>query len=184
MAQITFRWTGDGIARLEAAMNKLEGPRKMAALRRALNHTGDKVFTRVKRELQTQIGAPQSVIVRYGKVRKVRASNAAMQYLIIAKGGPIPLKHFGARQGATGVSAAPWHNRKLYKSAFVVGSLGGHAFWRKGKERLPIERIAGPNVPKEMVKDQVAAAFQAVTASSLPARVEHEVRVLTNGVVS
>lgn len=122
--------------------------------------------------------------MKYGRVRKIPASGAVLEFLITSRGGPIPLKHFKARQVGSGVSAAPWNNRKIYKHAFIVPSLGGHAFWRMGKGRLPIKRIAGPNVPKEMVKDQVAAAFNTLVSASLPSRVEHEIRVLTDGVVS
>lgn len=185
MAQISIHWSGNGLARLKAAVDKLgnEGQSR-TVLRRALNHTGNKAFTIVKRTLAQQIGASQAAILKYGKVRKVPATSAALEFLIISKGGPIPLKHFKARQVASGVSAAPWRNRKIYDHAFIVPSLGGHAFWRMGSGRLPIKRIAGPNVPKEMVKDQVAVAFNALVSTNLPARVEHEIRVLTDGVVS
>lgn len=184
MAVITMHWQGNGIARLTAAADKLAGPQKYTVLRRALNHTGDKVHTIVVRTLAKQIGAPQHVIKKYGKISKIRASNATLTYMIRCNGGPIPLKHFRAYQTRKGVSAAPWNNRKTYKSGFIVASLGGHAFWRTGRARLPIERIAGPNVPKEMVKDETAAAFQATTSTQLPPRIAHEIRALTNGVVS
>lgn len=177
-------WSGNGIARLTVAADALAGAKKNTALRRALNHTGDKTFTIVKRTLQKQIGAPQHVILRYGRIRTQRANTGALVYQIVAKGGPIPLKHFSAYQTRRGVSAAPWRNRKVYKSAFIVARLGGHVFWRTSSKRLPIERVAGPNVPKEMVRDMVAAAFEATVSMSLPARVEHEVRVITNGVVT
>jgi len=65
-----------------------------------------------------------------------------------------------------------------------VPSLRGDAFWRKDSGHLPIKGIAGPNVPKEMVKDHVAAAFEALVSTDLPARLKHEIRVLTDGVVS
>ena len=61
------------------------------------------------------------LIVKYGQVRKVRANNAALEYLIVSRGGPIPLKHFGAYQTRKGVSAAPWRNRKIYRGAFILG---------------------------------------------------------------
>lgn len=182
MATLTIRFEGDGITRLVGAMTQLSN-RVPDAMRRALNHTGDKARTRVKRALSQQIRAPQAAIVQYGKMRTERANYGRLEYAIIAAGGPIPLKYFRPNQTARGVSAAPWGNRKVYKSAFMGGSMGGHVFWRKGKERLPIERIAGPNVPKELVKDQSAAAFIA-TAAEFPPRVAHEIRVLTNGVVS
>ncbi len=184
MAALTMHWQGDGIRKLTIAAEKLGSAKKNTVLRRAVNHTLDKVHTAVLRALAQQIGAPQNVIKRYGKITKVRANNATLTAIIRCSGGPIPLKHFKAYQTRKGVSAAPWRNRKTYKSAFIVARLGGHAFWRTGSKRLPIERIAGPNVPKEIVKDASAAAFHAVTNATLPARVAHEIRALTNGVVS
>lgn len=184
MPTIVFRLDGDGVSRLTVAMEKLAGPKKTAALRRALNHTGDRAYTIVKRTISKQIGAPQSIIQRYGRLRPRKASSALLEYVIRSDGGPIPLKHFAPYQGRAGVTAAPWHNRKLYKSAFIVRSLGGHVFWRDGRKRLPITRIAGPNVPKELVKAETAAAFQMTVATRLVPRVEHEIRAITAGVVS
>jgi hypothetical protein len=94
------------------------------------------------------------------------------------------MKHFRAAQNAAGVSASPWRNRKLYRHACIVASAGAHAFWRTGSSRLPIKRIAGPNVPKEMVKEHVGHAFAALVASDLPPRVDHEIPAITNGVLS
>lgn len=181
MSIIRARFDGDGIMKMLVAAEALSN-RTSDACRRAVNHTGDKANTRVKRALSKQIRAPQSAIMQYGRLRTRRANFGALTYEIISSGGPIPLKYFKPNQTRKGVSAAPWGNRKVYKSAFMNG-LGGHVFWRKGKARLPIERIAGPNVPKELVKDQSAAAFLAVSAE-LPARLAHEIRVLTKGIVS
>lgn len=184
MATLTMHWQGDGVGKLTIACEKLSSTQKNNVLRRAVNHTLDKVHTAVLRTLADQIGAPQNVIRRYGKITKIKANNATLTGIIRCAGGPIPLKHFRAYQTRKGVSAAPWKNRKVYRSAFIVPSLGGHAFWRTSHKRLPIERIAGPNVPKEIVKDASAAAFHAVTAATLPARVAHEIKAITNGVVS
>lgn len=49
---------------------------------------------------------------------------------------PFPLKRLGPRQTRKGVSAG----RIRVDSAFIVGSLGGNVFKRKGSERLPIEK--------------------------------------------
>lgn len=184
MAQLVIKWTGNGIARIRAAADTLAGPRKTAALRRAINHTGDKTRTQVMRALAHEIGASQTIIRKYGGVRARRASAGLLEYAIISRGGPIPLKHFRARQTKRGVTASPWRNRKTYKSAFIVASLGGHVFWRKGSRRLPIERVAGPNVPKELVKTYVHGVFERIVIRELPPRVEHEVRRLTGGVFS
>lgn len=121
----------------------------------------------------------------------MKASGAALEYLIITKGRPIPVKHFRPNQTKKkGVSASPWRRRRQYPSAFIVESLGEHVFWNthawsETRERFnKLERIAGPNVPKELVKDQVAASFETLVSTDLPARIEHEVRAITNGVVS
>jgi len=185
MAMLELRWQGNGIARLTHATEVLSSGPKHTALRRALNHTGNATFTLVKRTLAKQVGTTQAAVVKYGLVKATQASNAYLEYRITARGGTIPLKYFAANQTKKGVSARPWGNRKLYRSAFIVASMGGHAFWRKGRAgRLPIERIAGPNVPKEMVKDATAMAFYRTVSTRLPTRVAHEVRLITNGVLS
>lgn len=183
MTTIAFKWQGNGIARLTAAVDKLEGPRKRAALRRAVNHTGDKTFTVVRRVLAKEMGLTQADLQRRG-LSKRKANDASLTYSIIGRGKHIPLKDFAARQGARGVSATPWGIRRMFKHTFIVASIGGNVFKRLGKKRLPIEKLWGPAIPREMVREVTANAFQTTVAASLPARVEHEVRVLTDGVLS
>lgn len=183
MTTIAFRWEGNGIARITAAVEKLEGSRARSALRRAVNHTGDKTFTVVRRVLAKEMGLTQADLVKRGLTRQ-KASEATLSYAIVGRGGFIPLKDFKARQGRRGVSAAPWGVRRMFKSTFIVRSAGGNVFKRVGKKRLPIEKLWGPAIPREMVREVTASAFQTTVAANLPARVEHEVRVLTDGVVS
>jgi len=197
MAHMVINWSGDGIIRIEAALKTLFGrSRKRNALRRAVNLVGDRTHTQVVRSLGRQIRAPQRVIRQYGAVRRIKANNSSLSYVIRSDGGPIPLKYFRANQTAKGVSAAPWGNRKVYRHAFLIGKFGQHAFWRtsakrkmskgryQGKMRQPIERIAGPNVPKEIVKDEVKKTFETFVSKQLPNRVEHEIKVITKGVLS
>ena len=185
MSQIVVSWSGDGLVRVEAALKDIAGSsRKRTVLRRAINHTGDKVHTRVVRALARQIRAPQHVIKKYGAVRRIKANAQDLTYTIRSDGGPIPLKYFRANQTRKGVSAAPWGNRKVYRHAFLISKFANHAFWRAGPKRLPIERIAGPNVPKELVKDQARQVFEQVTSKELPERVAHELKVLAKGVLS
>jgi len=181
--QILVTVEGDGIQKLVVAVGSLHN-RTPDAARRALNHIGDKGRTLVKRALADQIQAPQYAIMKYGKVRAIRATYARLEYAIVSTGGPIPLKHFKPNQTAKGVSAAPWGRRRVYTHSFMhKNAMNGHVVWRVGKARLPIQRVAGPNVPKELVKDKSAAAFHTV-AAELPGRVEHEIKVITDGIVS
>jgi hypothetical protein len=150
------------------------------ALARAINHTGDKARTQIARALVKQTG------VKYGAVRKAMTSKLAsagtLMHRIISKGGYISLKEFGARQTSKGVSAAPWNKRRVFAHTFIIPSLGGHVFERRGHDRLPIRKLWGPAIPKEMVKDQSKKAFETTVASDLPSRIEHEVTAILTGI--
>lgn len=185
MATITFQWTGDGIARVIGATEALHGSRKFAALRRAVNHTGDKAYTLVKRTLAKQMGLSSHALLKDGRaLAKRRASGASLEYQIVSTGRAIRMKEFRWRQTSKGITAYPWNVRHAFKGAFVIRRWSGNLYRRRTAKRFPLEALYGPNINKELVKDASAAAFQQVVATSLPARVEHEVRVLTNGVVS
>jgi hypothetical protein len=149
------------------------------ALRRAINHTGDKARTQIGRALVKQTG------LKYGKVRQalrtVPAGNVSLVYRIIAHGGFTSLKEFGARQTKRGVSAAPWGKRHLFPHAFIAPSLGGHVFIRTGKGRFPIHKLWGPAIPAEMVKAESRAAFERTVANELPARLALEVNAILDG---
>lgn len=190
MARLSITWSGTGIERMEAAMEKLAGPRRVAAARRALNHTGDKVFTAVRREVSKQVGLPQKTIVARGRLKPFRATGGNLTHIIRSSGRALSLSHFKPRQLAAGTKASPWGRRQMFKHAFmgprpgvIAPRLGGHVWVRKGSSRMPIKFLYGPSIPKELVRDESAAAFARVSAE-LPARVEHEVKVITDGVLS
>lgn len=149
------------------------------ALRRAINHTGDKARTQISRVLVKQTG------LKYGKVRQalrtVPAGNTLLVYRIIARGGYTSLKEFGARQVKKGVTAAPWGKRHLFPHAFISPALGGHVFVRKGKGRYPIHKLWGPAIPAEMVKAESKAAFERTVATELPARLSLEINAILAG---
>ncbi len=183
MTSITVTWDGDGLQRMQAAVEKLSGRNTDDALRRALNHTGDKARTVVKREVAKQAGLSQGDLMRYGGIRIDRANYGSLAYTIYSSGRHIPLRAFKARQTRRGVTAAPWNTRRTFRHTFMVASMGGHVFKRVAASRGPIKKLWGPSVAKELVRDPTAAAWRQV-AHTLPARVEHEVRVITDGVVS
>jgi len=185
MAVLHFQWSGNGIARMTMALERLESSRRHAAFRRALNHTGDKTFTQVKRTLSKQMGLTQKALMGNGRnLKKRRAAGGALDYQIISHGGAIRLKEFKHRVTSKGLTAYPWGVRHSFKSAFVIPRYGGNLYRRRTSKRFPLEALYGPNISKELVKDATAAAFQAIVATELPPRVEHEVRVITSGVLS
>jgi hypothetical protein len=155
------------------------------AIRRALNWTGDKARTKVVRVLARQTGA------KYGAVRRAvvtkRANYGRLVYRLVAFGGYLSLKEFGARQRRDGVSAAPWGRRTVFRHAFVSSAMGGHVFVREilpsGQRagRLPLRQLWGPAIPREMLKGDTAEAFAATVGAELQPRVEHELLALLKG---
>ncbi|PTW53907.1 minor tail protein Z (GPZ) [Breoghania corrubedonensis] len=187
MSAVTYQWEGGGVVRLAAAARNTLGSNKArAAFRRGINRTGDKTFTIVRRVVAKQVGLSQSKVTKKGGLQRIRANYQALEYLIISRGGFISLKEFKARQVRRGVSAAPWGKRQVFKSAFGprIGALGGHVFHRTSADRFPIEKMWGPAVPKEIVKDESRKAFDETAARELPPKIEHEIRRLMQGTAS
>lgn len=178
MAELVVKVDAAAFDRM-AALFDHAGVNVQPALGRAINHTGDKARTQVGRALVKQTG------IKYGKVREAlktyRAGARGLVYRIVARGGYVSLKEFGARQTRKGVSAAPWGKRRVFPHTFIVPSLGGHVFERTGSGRYPIRKLWGPAIPAEMVKDQSKAAFERTVAAELPARIDYEINAILAG---
>lgn len=182
---ITLKFSGDGLPKMEEAVKRLGSEAKAkAAYRMALNDTNKAIHTRVKRVLSAQMGASQRDVVKHGGLKMVKAISSRLEASIVAKGGYMPLSDFKTRQGRRGVSAAPWKTRRIFPKTFIVRSLGSNVFKRVAGSRLPIEKLYGPAVPKEMVRDESAKAFEEVSARMLPSEVARQITRLTAGAVS
>jgi hypothetical protein len=143
-----------------------------AIVPRALNHVGDIARTQVKRELAKQTGLTVTVVDK--STRTVRAIPARHSYELVATGKQIPLREFAARQTRRGVSARPWGQRRVFPGTFVVRALGGHVFRRVGRARLPIVKLWGPSLPRELLRGKVPDVFEQVVRDRLPDRLIHE----------
>jgi Prophage minor tail protein Z (GPZ) len=149
-------------------------PLKMAnaIVLRALNHVGDIARTQVKRELAKQTGLTVTVVDK--SMRTVRAIPARQSYEVVATGKPIALREFAARPTRRGVSARPWGQRRVFPGTFIVRALGGHVFRRAGRGRLPIVKLWGPSLPRELLRGKVPEVFEQVVSERLPERIFHE----------
>jgi hypothetical protein len=149
-------------------------PLKMAntIVPRALNHVGDIARTQVKRELAKQTGLTVTVVDK--SIRTVRAIPARQSYELVATGKPIPLRDFAARPTRHGASARPWGHRRIFPGTFIVRALGGHVFRRVGRARLPIIKLWGPSLPRELLRGKVPEVFKQVVSERLPERMFHE----------
>lgn len=195
MAGLTLKWSGNGIAQIDAALTNVSSGRARAGLRRAINHTGDRTFTAVKRALAQQVGLSQQALFSNGRtIKRFRASNATMQYVIATSGRAIPMMEFKPSVSRTrGVRVKMWDQRFHFPHAFQIGAgarwgsgnlRSGGIYQRLTKSRFPLEALLGANINKELVKDMVAATFEQVVSSRLPARTAHEISRLTNGAFS
>lgn len=152
------------------------------ALRRAINHTGDKARTQMRKVLVNQTGLKRKTINK--AVTSTRANYGGAAYVIKSKGGNIRLMFFRARETRKGVSAAPWNARRVYPGTFMKGgkfpkrvpiNLGGAVVKRAGKSRYPLKTTkSGLFIPIEMVTGQSQAAFYGTAQRELPPRLTHE----------
>jgi hypothetical protein len=142
----------------EAAIARVGRGDANKAFNRALNREGDKTRTQVRRALRKQTGAKAGLISQ--QTKSTRSSYSKLTYTITASGGHLGLSHFSPRQFKYGVRAKPWGRSQQFKSAFIVGSLGGNVFVRSSSARFPIKKMYGPAIPKEMVKDETARTFE------------------------
>ena len=168
MGEIDVKVAFTDLTRLEGLMRDA-GLKAPYAISKALDAVGNKTFTQVKRAVATQTGLP------YGRVGKVISRKQAMgsgggTFVITARDTAVSLKEFGPRKTARGISAAPWAKRRVFPHTFI--GPGGHVFVREGKGRLPIKKLWGPIIPKEMVKDQAEQTFYTFVAQALPAELE------------
>lgn len=184
MAVVRIYWQGDGLPLLEQAMKALGEDRGTRACARAVNHTGKKLFTQVRRTLAKQVGLPVGKTEQLGNLRKRATFGSEPTYTIRSSGRPLSLHEFGARRTAKGVKAKPYGKSTLFKSAFFVPRWNNEVYWRVSRPRFPVERVAGPHIPREMIRYKTQALFQTFVSRELPKRVAHEIKVATKGIVS
>ena len=160
----------------EAAVHRIGKRDATRAFNRALNSEGNKIRTLVRRSLRQQTGAKAALVSR--ETRVIRSSFSNLSYTIEARGEHLGLSHFSPRQFGYGVRAKPWGRWQRFDGAFLVGSLSNNAFVREGRARLPIRKMFGPAIPKEMLKDATRDAFEAAQPDVLAEATRQIARLL------
>lgn len=174
---ITVVTNDSALSQFEELLKGLSGEQARRVMADALNKSGSKTRTAVKRELSRETG------IKYGDIdrgmRVLRATPARLDFIIEQSGQETNLNMFGARQTARGVSSAPWRRRMVFDSTFLIPRFGNKVFQRTGGNltsqwgapkkswgggqsgRFPISQLWGPNLAREIVKDKPAQAFEA-----------------------
>lgn len=151
--------SGDGIAERFGGMLVAAAADIDRALVQGLNEGGDLETTQARRNLRGQTN-----VKRYGTVlrntgqRKASAGN--LEYRIEGRGPGLPIKEFPVRASVrTPVSADPWGVGHTFARSFKTRGRG-LLLAREGGDRLPVRKLYGPSIAKEIVKDETAADFE------------------------
>lgn len=147
---------------------------------RALNKTIRQVQSAAVKSIVREIPVKQARIRR--NLRIERATRMRFSGAVVARGFRIPLKEFSPRQTAAGVTyRGQMGGRRIVRGAFIVPSLGGHVFRRKGASRLPIDKQFGPSVPQVFLQDRTQRAMERTGADRWRQNMERELRAVLRG---
>lgn len=130
-------------------------PRLARAVSYGMNNAGRRVFTIVRRGLWKKIGATKySTVTR--RTYSIPASPNALNFVIVAKGKPIPIREFSPKRVAGGIQASPWGAARVFERSYQEKIAGGGYmpngyFARIGEGHNPIRRLFGPNLAKELL---------------------------------
>ncbi|OYW52322.1 MAG: hypothetical protein B7Y80_20085 [Hyphomicrobium sp. 32-62-53] len=182
--RIKFDKVGTGLEAMVTGTSALAGPALQTALARALNHTGGVAFTSVKKALARQMGLTQKALQEDGRsLTKLQAIPGRLSFAVVARGRATNMMLHKARPTRRGITAYPWGVKHSFGSAFMIPSRSS-IFRRKTQARFPLEKLLGPNITKELVKDAPPEAFEATVAQRLPKRVAHEVATIAKGILT
>lgn len=120
-----------------------------AALRRGLNRSTRTVRTRAGREVAQRMGLKVRDVRESTDVRLARGNQ--LETRIEARGRPLNLIRFGARQTKRGVRAKPWNQSRLFPGLWI-GNDGRTVFVRSRKQGRAVRSAFGPGLGNEMTE--------------------------------
>lgn len=167
----------------EAACYRVGQGMARKAFKEALNSETGKARTRVRWAVRKQAGVANRVVVK--QIRMKPAKERSLQAELYASGRAVSLKEFAHTQGSYGVTAKVWNRSQLFESTFKVSALGGHVFKRRfrtsTKDRLPIAKLWGPIIPREMMKERPVKEFEVSTDDVARIAMEKLQRLMKGG---
>ncbi len=187
MATVTLQTNAP---KLVLELRLAEAEVRNAAMPRALNRMIDQVRTATAKEIARAGYKLKASVIKSG-LRVERATAANPRAAIVARGRPIPLIEYSARQTTGGVSVAVLNGRRVVKGTFIATMPTGHrgvyqrekggihkkvkANGRTSWHALPITELFGPKLPDGMANVKVQEALQRLVIEKFPAIFEHEV---------
>jgi hypothetical protein len=182
------------IERAKAKFAHLPAEIREKATVRAINDTAAQAKIQASREIRDAgYGMKVGDIKKAISLRKANAS--LLKATVTAKGRPIPLIKFNARQVKAGVSISVKNGRKLIKGAFIITKQDGTqgVFVRHGNEHRPIttragkrvwsayqiHELYGPSIPIAFSNQKVQEALEKAVREKFPQNFKREVRYLS-----
>lgn len=126
---------------LLAGLNRMQRAEVPKAVNTVLNRTLANADTAASKRLAPYLTLTQASVK--ARVSKKKSTWRTLVARMTATHEPVNLAEFKSRQVRSGVSAAAYGKRKIYKGAFLNN---GKAYAREGKERLPIKALWGPSI--------------------------------------
>lgn len=189
MVEIDVR---SAISSMNNAYGHVSKDKRNLAVARAINHTVAKVKTQVSREIRGIYDINAKYVSNALSVKK--ADRLTLTGMVKAKGRPIPLIAFKARQTATGVSVIGIKGRKIIPGVFISSMPNGHkgVFVRgkyssgkiaRRKKRvrptgpdLPVTELKGVSLPKAMANKVILKNLSQGINTMFPQRLSHELQ--------
>jgi hypothetical protein len=163
-----FKLEAISLTRLGEAL--LDAPHEVQdAARLALNKTMDWVYPRVVKGVAKVTGIQQKRVRMLIKKHPAKHGGELVAS-IRSRGQFTSLKDFMPRQTKKGVVAAPWGKRRVFAHTFIGPN--GHVYKRLGKGRVPIEKLWGPAIPKEMIGETIVPIVNEATQRVFPKNYE------------
>ena len=131
----------------------------------ALNRVAVTTRAVASRSISQQTSLPVNEVRQ--RVPLVRANKYTLEAEISAKKYAPNLMRYAARQTRPGVSAKAWRERKVYRGTFIANK-GRTVFKRTTRERLPIEPVYGPSVPRTFIRDETTRAMRSTIDRRFP----------------
>lgn len=122
----------------------------------ALNATARETRTQTARSVSKAMGLKVGAVRR--RVTAINANPNTLTARVTAKGRPLGLAEFKARQTRRGVSASAYGKRKTYKGTFLARLSTGltGVFVRRGGGRYPVKYLYGPGIAQTLDRDDIS----------------------------
>lgn len=178
-----------GAEKLKRNLSLIEREVFPKANARALNRTTKKLRTESIRATAKTMGVVQRSV--RSRTKMTKATTATQIATIRFKGKAFNLISFkGTRQIKKGVSAAPWGNRRIFRSAFIATMpSGGRIVVRRLKRggelvgRMPIRAMLGPGIAKTAAQAELRELREKLVRDEYPKQLEGQLDYLVGRVL-